>query len=169
VVLLIKVAALAALIVLLFGLFRLAMALRWAKAERERERREEEALGRQVIAEIPLSGEDLVFLVEDRESFRWGTETVRKSEIAGARLLLNGGVLGEAVAAGESLPAPGLAEEGFGRERWAVTFHLRDGGNKTLHCGSLREGVSQDIAKTAFAAVKAAVAGAPENGATSPP
>ena len=107
-------------------------------------RRDEETRGRRVVAEIPLSEGHLMLLLEDAEAFHWGTKSVRKTDVAGGRLLLNGGIVGEFSLAGVALPPPGGAEEYEGRERWAVRVYRRDGGAIEIPCGTLREGVSRE-------------------------
>ena len=151
----IKVVAGLALLAFLWTAFRLAMGLRWSKIERDRMRRDEETRGRRVVAEIPLSEGHLMLLLEDAEAFHWGTKSVRKTDVAGGRLLLNGGIVGEFSLAGVALPPPGGAEEYEGRERWDVRVYRRDGGAIEIPCGTLREGVSREIAGRAFEAVKA--------------
>jgi hypothetical protein len=152
----IKVIAAIALALALWAVFRLAMALRWSKIERDRARLAEEARGRRVVAEIPLSDAELVLLLEDGDAFWWGQRSVRKADIVGGRLLLNGGIIGEFAAPGTSLPPPAAAEEYEGRERWDVRVYRRDGGAIEIPCGTLREGVSREIAGRAFEAVRAA-------------
>ncbi len=154
---LIKVVAGIAFVLTLWAVFRLAMGLRWSKIERDSARRDEEARGRRVVAEIPLSQGELVLLLEDADGFHWGTLSVGKADIVGGRLLLNGGIIGEFAAAGTSLPPPVAPEEYEGRERWDVRIYRRDGGTVEIQCGTLREGVSREIAGRAFEAVKESV------------
>jgi hypothetical protein len=148
-----RVLLLVALVVVLWRLFRFAMSLRFAKLSREEARRAEEARGRQVVAEIPLS-DGVQFFVEEREAFHWGAHAVRKEAIVGARLLLNGGILGAASREGAILPPPPAPEEYEGRERWDVLLYLSDGLVRTIHCGTLREGVSREVAGAVFEAVR---------------
>lgn len=143
----------AALIVFLWSLFRLAMGLRYSKLAREEARRGEEARGRRVVAEIPLAA-DLMFFVEDAEGFYWGGRAVRRADVAGARMLLNGGVIGAFSRDGAPLPDPPAAEEYGGQERWAVVLYMKGGGASEIPCGSLREGVSREIAQRVFEAVR---------------
>jgi hypothetical protein len=157
---LIKVVAGILFVMIVWGFFRLAMGLRWAKIEREDHRRDEEARGRRVVAEIPLSEGELLMLLEDADAFHWGTRSVAKADIVGGRLLLNGGIIGEFAASGTSLPAPARAEEYEGRERWDVRIYRRDAEPVEIPCGTLREGVSREIAGRAFDAVRGAVGAA---------
>lgn len=150
----IRVAAVIALTAALWVLFRFAMALRWSKVVREGSRSAEESRGRKVVAEIPLPDE-LLFFLEDDAGFYWGAAQARKSEVLGARMLLNGGVIGSVARVGVVLPDPPAAEEYEGGERWDVFIYCRDR-TETVPCGSLREGTSREIASRVFEAVRRA-------------
>jgi hypothetical protein len=154
---LIQALAALALAALLWMLFRFAMGLRWAKVSRERARSDAESQGRRVLAEIPLSGDELVFFEEDDAWFHWSGRRVAKADILAARLLLNGNVVGTALRPEATLPPAPAAEEYEGRERWDVLLHLRDERAETVPCGTLREGVSREIAARVFEAVRRAV------------
>jgi hypothetical protein len=143
-----------ALLAALWMLFRFAMGLRWAKVSREEARSEAEAHGRRVVAEIPLSGEELAFFQEDHQRFHWEAQSVVKAEITGARLLLNGNVVGALSRPGAHLPEMPAAEEYEGRERWDVLLYLQSGDSRRVPCGTLREGVSREIAARVFEAVR---------------
>jgi hypothetical protein len=151
---LIRLAALGLLLVVLFRLFRLAMGLRHAKLAREAARADAEARGATVLAELPVSEAEVVFLVEDEEAFRWGSARLPKDAIRGARLLINGAVLQEFALEGARLPTPEAPEEYEGRERFEVRVYLADGGTAVIPCGTLREGVSREIASRVFEAVR---------------
>ena len=151
---LIQVLAGLALLAALWALFRFAMGLRWAKLSRERARSQAEAHGRRVIAEIPLSGDELAFFEEDPRAFHWGEHSAAKSDVRGARLLLNGNVVGSVARPGATLPAPPAAEDYEGRERWDVLLYLAQAGAARVPCGTLREGVSREIAARVFEAVR---------------
>jgi hypothetical protein len=152
----IRFAALAAFLFVVFRLFRLAMGLRQAKLQREGARAAEEARGATVVAELPLPGAEVVFLVEDERELRWGASRLLKEEIRGARLLVNGAVLQEFARVGTALPSPEPPEEYEGRETWEVRVY-RDGAEPAvIPCGTLREGVSREIAGHVFEAVRAA-------------
>jgi hypothetical protein len=150
----IRVVAALLLLAALWVLFRFAMALRWSKVVREGSRSAEESRGRRVVAEIPLPDGLLLFL-EDDAGFYWGASQARKSEIRGARLLLNGGVIGSFSRPGAALPDPPPAEEYEGRERWDVLIYCQ-GRTEAVPCGILREGVSREIAARVFEAVRRA-------------
>jgi hypothetical protein len=151
---LIRLAAALLLAALLWQLFRFAMGLRYAKLRREQAREREEAQGRRVVAEIPLE-DDLVLFVEDPVAFQWGSDSVPKAAVMGARLLLNDAVLAAVGRAGFDLPAPPAPDpDEEGRERWAVILYLRDRGERRVACGTLREGVSREIATQVFEALR---------------
>ena len=153
----IQVLALLALVLALWTVFRFAMGLRWAKVSREDARAAEQARGRRLVAEIPLSDDEIVFFVEDEAGFYWGPRQARKRDIRGGRLLLNGAVMASISRDGESLPDPAPPEEYEGGERWEVTLYLRGGRAERVACGRLREGVSREIAGRIFQAVRSAL------------
>jgi hypothetical protein len=152
---LLQILAAALLIVLLWSLFRLSMGLRWTKLVRQAAERSELERGRRVIAELPLP-EDVLLFLEDEVSFFWGDERVGKREIAGARVLLNGAVIGAWARQEGTLPEPLRPEPYEGRERWAVELYLHDGQRREVRCGALREGVSREAAQAVFEAVRRA-------------
>ena len=155
----IQVLALLALVLALWTVFRFAMGLRWAKVSREDARAAEQSRGRRVVAEIPLSDDEIVFFVEDEAGFYWGGRQARKRDIRGARLLLNGAVMASLSRVGERLPEPAAPEEYEGGERWEIALYLSGGREERVACGTLREGVSREIAGRIFAAIRSAVEG----------
>jgi len=154
----IRTVALLALVAFLWSLFRLAMGLRWSKVSREDARQEEEARGRRIVAELPSADGRLGFFAEDHAGFYWPRGEAGKSTLRGARLLLNRGVIAEAAHAGQSLPEAPKPEPFEGRERWEVALYLAGGESRVLDCGTLREGVSREIASRVFEAVRTAMA-----------
>ena len=119
----IKIAALLALLVLLWSLFRLSMGLRWAKVSRESARREEEGRGRRIVAELPTSDGTLGFFAEDHAGFYWPAGEAGKSAVRGARLLLNGGVIAATVRRTRpcpTRPSPSRSKDASGG-RWCCT------------------------------------------------
>src|SRR5262245_41049870 len=129
------------------------MALRHAKRTRERERDAEEARGRRVVAELPLDDGGIALLTEDETDLRCGDARIARAEIAAARLLLNGGILREFARTPGVLPPPVPPEEFEGRERWEVAVFLEGGRVARIPCGTLREGVSRDVAGRVYEAV----------------
>lgn len=150
----IQLAAAAAFLIFLWRTFRFTMGLRWGRILREQARREEEARGRRIVAEIPARDGTLGLLVEDGEAFEWPGHRVAKGDIMGCRLLLNGGVIASLSRPDTSLPEPSGGEEYEGRERWDVRLYLTRGVAE-IPCGSVREGVSREIARSVFDAVRA--------------
>lgn len=151
----IQVLAGLALAVVLFSLFRYAMALRWSKVARVSWREAEESRGRRVVAEIPGPGDEMVLFLADGEGFAWGAERVRRADIVGGRLRLNRGILASWARPGLVLPEPESAEDFEGRETWDVVLYLADGATRVVPCGTLREGVSREIAARVFQATRA--------------
>jgi hypothetical protein len=156
----IKILALLALLALLWSIFRLSMGLRWAKVSRESARRDEEGRGRRIVAELPSADGTLGFFAEDHAGFYWPAGEAGKSTLTGARLLLNGGVMAAATRPGQTLPEPPAPEPFEGRERWEVALYAMTGRGQTIACGTVREGVSREIATRVFEAVRAALEGA---------
>lgn len=156
--LVIQLLALAVFLAVVFQLFRFAMGLRESKRRREAERAAEEAKGRRVVAEIPLGDGGIVLLTEDKKGLAWGGSSVARADIAGGRLLLNGGILREFAREPGVLPPPLPPEEFEGRETWEVAVFLKGGGLARIPCGTLREGVSREIAGRVYAAVEQASA-----------
>lgn len=149
----IQVAAGFLFVALLWMLVRFALGLRYSKVAREESR---EAQAGRVVAEIPSRTGEVGFFVEEPEAFAWPGGRAAKGEIVGGRLLLRGGPIGTFARPGVDLPPPGLAEDYEGRERWDVVLYLRDGSSTIVPCGTLREGVSRDVAARVFEAVRGA-------------
>ncbi|HEY7409314.1 MAG TPA: hypothetical protein VII13_01150 [Vicinamibacteria bacterium] len=143
------------LLLVLWTLFRYAMGMRAAKVTREAARRAREGGGGTVVAEIPLP-DGLLFFVDEGPAFDWGRGRAAKADLRGGRLLLNGGVMGAFSRDGRPLPEPPPPEDFEGRERWDVILYLAGGEEAVVPCGTLREGVSREIAARVFAAVKGA-------------
>ena len=154
----IRLLALLLFLALVFQLFRFAMGLRETKRAREAKRAAEEARGRRVVAEIPLGEGGFVLLTQDEKGFAWGSSRFARADVVGARLLLNGGILREFARVPGVLPPPVPPEDFEGRERWEVAVYLKDGGLARIPCGTLREGVSREIASQVYAAVERASA-----------
>ena len=140
------------------------MGLRWAKVSRESARRDEEGRGRRIVAELPTSDGTLGFFTEDHAGFYWPAGEAGKSAVRGARLLLNRGVIAAAARPQASLPDPPLAEPFEGRERWEVVLYVEGPDTHTIACGTVREGVSREIATRVFETVRAALESPPATG-----
>jgi hypothetical protein len=151
----IQVAAGAVFLAFVWMLFRFAMGLRYAKVVREEARGAREGEGARVVAEIPSAQGAVQFFVDEGDAFSWPEGRIPKDQVAGARLLLRGGLVGAFERPGAALPPVGPVDEDESRERWDVVVYLRDGCEMTVPCGTLREGVSRDVASRVFEAVRA--------------
>jgi hypothetical protein len=149
---LVQVAAGLAFLVFVWMLLRFALGLRYSKVVREEAR---DAQDGRVVAEIPTASGDVGFFVESSDAFTWPGGLAKKADIVGVRLLLRGGAIGSAARTGIELPAGPPQDEDEGRERWDVLLYLEDGTAATVACGTLREGVSRDVAARVFDAVRA--------------
>lgn len=138
----------------LWMLLRFALGLRHSKVVREEARQAQPGL---VVAEIPAASGEVGFFVETVDAFSWPGGSVKKTDVVGARLLLRGGAIGSVARPGATLPAAPAQEEYEGRERWDVLLYREDGSAATVACGTLREGVSRDVAARVFEAVRAAL------------
>jgi hypothetical protein len=148
--------ALAALafLAVVWTLLRFALGLRYSKVVREEVR---DAQAGRVVAEMPSAAGEVGFFVEEPDAFRWPAGRAAKADIVGGRLLLRGGAIGAFARPGVELPPGGVTDEFEGRERWDVELHLSDGTTATVACGTLREGVSREVAARVFEAVRASL------------
>jgi hypothetical protein len=150
-------AALVALALLLVAA-SLATTLRYYRRRRDRARDAERALGRTIIAELPTS-EELVIFSEDAVRFHYGDVSIDKDLIAAVRVLINGNPIAGAVSrrlAGSAPQHPTSfehREEGIARDRWDVAIETVKG-TVLVECGSIRERVSQELARAIYDAVK---------------
>jgi hypothetical protein len=153
---LIQIAGAFFLLVFLWKAFRLAMDLRAARLFREEAREAREAAGERVVAEVPSASGELWLFAEDRDAFFWPPHRIPKTAVAGCRLLLNGGVIAAAARPGFELPPPPRPEEYEGRERWDVRIYT-PGEEIEVACGTVREGVSREIARSVYDALAGVV------------
>jgi hypothetical protein len=150
-------AALAALALLIVAA-SLATTLQTYRRRRLRARDSERALGRRVIAEIPV-GDDLTLFSEDAKRFYYGERSVDKDLIAAVRVLINGSPIAVYVSRrhpeGASRQATSFEDrpDGIARDRWDVAIETVTG-TVLVECGAIRERVSQELARTVFDAVK---------------
>jgi hypothetical protein len=154
-------AAVAALLLIVAA--SLGTTLQMFRTRRRRARDSERTLGRTIIAEIPAQ-DDLVLFTEDPRQFRYGDRSIDKDRIAAVQILINGAVIAAYVSArrgaGHGGQATTAAEpiddrpEGIARDRWDVTIEAVDAAALVVECGSIRERVSQELARAVFDAVK---------------
>ena len=152
------IAGLVALGLFLFAL-GLASTLRFHRRSRERERRELLGAGRTVIAEIPTM-DGLTLFVADEDYFYCGETAISKGDIRLVRVLINGSPIASYTARRAPSDDPGSAgsfadrPEGIAHDRWDVLVRT-DVGDTLVECGSIRERVSQELARRVFDVVKA--------------
>jgi hypothetical protein len=151
------VAALAALLLLVVAA-SLATTLHAYRRRRLRARDSERALGRTVIAEIPV-GDDLTLFSEDATRFYYGERSIDKDLIAAVRVLINGSPIAAYVSRrhpeSTSREATSFDDrpDGIARDRWDIALETVTG-TMLVECGAIRERVSQELARTVFDAVK---------------
>ena len=152
------IAGLVALGLFLFAL-GLASTLRFHRLGRERERRELQAAGRTVIVEVP-SRDGLTLFSAGESHFHWGETTIVKDDIRLVSVLINGSPIATYTARRGPSKAPGRSggfadrPEGIAHDRWDVLIRT-EARDALVECGSIRERVSQELARTVFDAVKA--------------
>jgi len=171
-------AAILAVLLILVAL-SLATTLRRHRLSRERARDSERALGRTILAEVPTA-DDLVLFSEDQPRFYYGDRSIDKDLITAVRVLINGAPIATVISerharrtarlsaetAARGLEAPptpisgagtshliDTRPEGIERDRWDVAIETV-GGTILVECGSIRERVSQELARLVFDAVK---------------
>jgi hypothetical protein len=136
----------------------LATTLQMYRRRRQRARDSERALGRTLIAELPV-GDDLVLFSEDPVRFHYGDRSIDKDLIAAARVLINGTPIAAVLSTRhvrEAARHPTRFEdrpEGIARDRWDVAIETVTD-TVLVECGAIRERVSQELARAVFAAVK---------------
>ena len=151
------IAGLVALGLFLFAL-GLASTLRFHRLSRERERRELQAAGRKVIVEVPTS-DGLMLFSADEDHFNWGETAIAKDDIRLVRVLINGSPIATYTARRCPSTAPGSSgafadrPDGIAHDRWDVLVRT-EAGDVLVECGSIRERVSQELARKVFDAVK---------------
>jgi len=154
------VAALLAL-ALLVTAASLATTLQMYRRRRQRARDSERALGRTIVAELPV-GEDLVLFSADAVRFYYGERSIDKDLIVAARVLINGAPIAAVISeqhVREAARQPTTFEdrpEGIARDRWDVAIEMLNG-TVLVECGAIRERVSQELARAVFDAVKLSV------------
>ena len=145
-------------VLLLLVAASLATTLRSYRRRRQRARDSERALGRTVIAELPIA-DDLVLVSEDRQRFYYGERAIDKDLIVAVRVLINGAPIAAYVSRRHATNTPLQAThfedkpEGIARDRWDVAVETASG-TTLIECGAIRERVSQELARAVFDAIK---------------
>jgi hypothetical protein len=151
------IAALVA-IVLLMVAASLATTLKAYRRRRDRARDSERALGRRIIAELPVSDE-LVLVTEDEKRLYYGERSIDKDLVVAVRVLINGAPIAAHVSRRHAAAPPVQPTafedrpEGIARDRWDVAVEAING-TMLVECGAIRERVSQELARVVFEAVK---------------
>jgi hypothetical protein len=145
-------------VMLLLAAASLATTLRAYRLRRQRARDSERALGRTVIAELPIADE-LVLVTEDHDRLYYGARAIDKDTIAAVRVLINGAPIAAYVSPRHLTDTPVQATqfedhpEGIARDRWDVAVETTHD-TVLIQCGAIRERVSQELARTVFEAIK---------------
>ena len=150
-------AALIAVVLLVLAL-SLATGLQTYNKRRKQTRRAARDRGQTIVAELP-SERDLTLFSEDQTQFYYADHAIPKDQIHAVRVLINGSPI--AVCLSPRFPsaasAPGTSvderPEGIAHDRWDVTIEATSG-TTLIECGAIREGVSQELARKIFEAVK---------------
>ncbi|OFW27844.1 MAG: hypothetical protein A3H97_23610 [Acidobacteria bacterium RIFCSPLOWO2_02_FULL_65_29] len=143
---------------LLVAALSLATTLHAWRRRRQRLHDAERALGRVIVAEIPV-GDELKLFSEDADRFYYGERAIEKASIAAARVLINGSPIAAVVSARHPREAerhPTSFDdrpEGIARDRWDVAIEAV-WGTVLVECGAIRERISQELARAVFDAVR---------------
>jgi hypothetical protein len=136
----------------------LATALQGFRRRRQRARDSERALGRSIITEVPTE-DDLVVISEDETRLYYDDRSIDKDLIVAVRMLINGAPVASYVSRRHALdpgrPATSFEDrpDGIARDRWDVAIETVTG-TTLVECGSIRERVSQELARAVFDRVK---------------
>jgi hypothetical protein len=135
----------------------LATTLQLYRRRRQRAQDSERALGRTVIAELPVA-DNLLLFSEDAVRFYYGDRSIDKDLIAAVRVLINGTPIAAVLSTRHVRDAARQATrfddrpEGIARDRWDVAIETITG-TVLVECGAIRERVSQELARSVFDAV----------------
>ena len=150
----------AVIVVVILIVVALAMAtsLQWYRRAHDRLRSKLRDCGQSIVAEVP-SHEGLLFFSEDAAAFHWAERAIPKTQIRAARVLISGAPISTVRSRRFPDEPPDLPEEteygpeAFERDRWDVAIEVADE-TVLVECGSIRERVSQELARRIFDAVK---------------
>ena len=143
---------------LVFAALGLATTLHAYRRRLQSKRASEHALGRQIIAEVPV-GPELVLFSQDDRHFHYGEQPIPTDQIMAVRVLINGSPIASSVSTrwpAATLPQPTSFDdrpEGIERDRWDVAIET-ESGVTVVACGAIRERVSQELARRIYDAVR---------------
>jgi len=145
-------------VLLVFVALGLATSLTKDRRQRRQSKSELDSLGQDVLAEIPTDS-GTCFFTEDKGCFHYDNQPISKSTLIAARVLINGAPIAASIRSGheETHAAPedivDDRPEGLSRDRWDVSIETTTGA-VLVECGSIRERISQDLARRVFSALK---------------
>tara|TARA_Y100000590_G_C15517046_1_gene937804 strand:+ start:500 stop:1012 length:513 start_codon:yes stop_codon:yes gene_type:complete len=147
--------------ILVISALTMATSLHWHHRSHERLRKSLKKQGRSILAEVPTEN-GLLFFSHDKDSFYWSNQCIPKHKISSVELLISGAVL--AVARTNRSDFKTVTEndkdnsspENVERERWDVKIEV-DSNFILVACGSIRQQVSQELARNIFETVKASI------------
>ena len=148
-------------VLLLLVAASLATTLQAYRRRRQQAHSAEEALGRTIVAELPV-GDELVLVTESGTHFYYGDRPIEKDGIIAVRILINGSPIAAHTsprhAKNDTRPATSFEDrpEGIARDRWDVAVETL-AGTTLIQCGAIRERVSQELARKIFEAIKRAI------------
>ena len=143
---------------LIFAALSLLTTLHFYRKRHRAAREDELTRGRTIVAELPTDPE-LTLFTEDAEHFYYGTTAIDKNEIMAVRVLINGSPIAAVVSPRWTSAAQRQAitfedrPDGIARDRWDVAIETLTG-TVLVECGSIRERVSQELARTIYDAVR---------------
>jgi hypothetical protein len=146
---------------LVFVALSLLTTLHFYRRRHERARQAELDRGHVIVVELPTDPE-LTLFTEDAEHFYYGAQAIDKRAITAVRVLINGAPIAAAVSprweSSDRSPATSFDDrpEGIARDRWDVAIEMVTG-TTLVECGSIRERISQELARKIFEAIRRAI------------
>ena len=139
----------------------MATSLHWHHRSHERRRKALKMQGRSILAEVPTEN-GLRLFSHDKDAFYWSNQCIPKQDIRSVELLISGAVLATARTNRSNFKTASennknkSSPEKIERERWDVKIEVNS--NFILvACGSIRQQVSQELARNIFETVKASI------------
>ena len=136
----------------------LATSLHWYRRHHDRLRWSARRQGQSILAEVPTDS-GLALFTENIDAFYWSGHAIRKDQIKATRVLINGVPIAVSVSRRFAFEVKGPSTEfpeqpdDISRDRWDVEIETSDQ-TVLVECGTIREHISQDLARRVFDAVK---------------